>query len=62
MKYFLLSFSLPSADSFKKACYQLQAKVCAQITGNCWFKLAQEKVWFTRLGEPKIRFPLDHSC
>ena len=24
---------LPSADSFKKVCCQLQAKVCAQITG-----------------------------
>ena len=24
---------LPSADSFKKGCCQLQAKVCAQITG-----------------------------
>ena len=24
---------LPSADSFKKDCCQLQAKVCAQITG-----------------------------
>ena len=24
---------LPSADSFKKGCYQLQAKVCGQITG-----------------------------
>ena len=24
---------LPSADSFKKGCSQLQAKVCAQITG-----------------------------
>ena len=24
---------LPSADSFKKACCQLQAKVCAPITG-----------------------------
>ena len=23
----------PSADSFKKSCCQLQAKVCAQITG-----------------------------
>ena len=23
----------PSADSFKKGCCQLQAKVCAQITG-----------------------------
>ena len=24
---------LPSADSFKKGCCQLQAKVCSQITG-----------------------------
>ena len=24
---------LPSAESFKKGCCQLQAKVCAQITG-----------------------------
>ena len=24
---------LPSADSFKKGCCHLQAKVCAQITG-----------------------------
>ena len=24
---------LPSADSFKKGCCQLRAKVCAQITG-----------------------------
>ena len=24
---------LPSADSFKKGCCQLQTKVCAQITG-----------------------------
>ena len=23
----------PSAESFKKGCYQLQAKVCAQSTG-----------------------------
>ena len=26
-------FLLPSADLFKKGCCQLQAKVCAQITG-----------------------------
>ena len=25
---------LPCADSFKKGCCQLQAKVCAQITGK----------------------------
>ena len=40
---------LPSADSFKKGCCQLQAKVCAQITGNCLFKPAQEKVWLGEL-------------
>ena len=37
---------LPSADSFKKGCCQLQAKICARITGdNRSFKPAQEKVW-----------------
>ena len=29
---------LPSADSFKKGCCQLQAKVCARITGYSSFK------------------------
>ena len=29
---------LPSADSFKKGCCQLQAKVCAQITGYPLFQ------------------------
>ena len=44
---------LPSAESFKKGCCQLQAKVCAQSTGfNCLFNLAQEKVW---LGELTIQ-------
>ena len=38
---------LPSAESFKKGCCQLQEKVCA----NCLFKLAQEKVW---LGEVTV--------
>ena len=36
---------LPSADSFKKGCCQLQAKVCV----NRLFKPAQEKVWFGEL-------------
>ena len=31
--YFNMIILLPSADSFKKGCCQLQAKVCAQITG-----------------------------
>ena len=36
---------LPSAESFKKGCCQLQAKVYARsILVNCLFKLAQEKV------------------
>ena len=30
---FSTAILLPSADSFKKGCCQLQAKVCAQITG-----------------------------
>ena len=34
MKWFLRSFSsLPLIHSFKKGCCQIQAKVCAQITG-----------------------------
>ena len=36
---------LPSAESFKKGCCQLQAIVCARSTCNCLVKLAQEKVW-----------------
>ena len=35
---------LPSADSFKKGCCQLQAKVCAQLLVKSLFKPAQEKV------------------
>ena len=30
---FSMVILLPSADSFKKGCCQLQAKICAQITG-----------------------------
>ena len=43
---------LPSAESFKKGCCQLQAKVCAQVLVNCLFKLAQEKVWLVELTVP----------
>ena len=32
-KMILMVILLPSADSFKKGCCQLQAKVCARITG-----------------------------
>ena len=35
---------LSSAESFKKDCCQLQAKVCARVLVYCLFKLAQEKV------------------
>ena len=38
---------LPSADLLKKGCCQLQAKVCARITGS----LPRIKVW---LGEVQI--------
>ena len=34
---------LPSAESFKKGCCQLQAKVCAHSTVNRLFNIAQEK-------------------
>ena len=38
---------LPSAESFKKGCCQLKAKVgyVHEVLVNCLFKLAQEKVW-----------------
>ena len=35
---------LPSAESFKKACCQLQAKYVQEVLVNRLFKLAQEKV------------------
>ena len=34
---------LPSAESFKKGCCQLQAKVCAQSTGYLLVKACPEK-------------------
>ena len=40
---------LPSADSFKKGCCQLQAKVCARITGY----LPRKKVWLGELTVPQ---------
>ena len=36
---------LPYAESFKKGCCQLRAKVCDEVLVNRLFKLAQEKVW-----------------
>ena len=42
---------LPSADLFKKGCYQLQEKVCAPLV-NRLFKLATEKVWLGELTIP----------
>ena len=43
----------PSADSFKKGCCQLQAKVCARILVIRLFKPAQEKVWLGQLTVPQ---------
>ena len=41
---------LPSAESFKKGCCQLQAKVSMhEVLVNCLFKLAPEKVWLGQL-------------
>ena len=46
-------FLLPSAESFKKGCCQLQAKVHVhEVLVNCLFKLAQEKVWLGELTVP----------
>ena len=42
---------LPSAESFKKGCCQLQAK--DEVLVNCLFKLAQEKVWLGELTVPQ---------
>ena len=43
---------LPSVESFKKGCCQLQAKVCHKVLVNCLFKPAQEKVWLGELTVP----------
>ena len=43
---------LPSAESFKTGCCQLQAKVCKLSSGLLLFKLAQEKVWLGELTVP----------
>ena len=40
---------LPSAESFKKGCCQLQRKYVHEVLVNCLFKLVQEKVWFGEL-------------
>ena len=40
---------LPSAESFKKGCCQLQAK---EVLVNCLFKLAQENAWLGELTVP----------
>ena len=34
---------LPSAEPFKKGCFQLQAKYVHKVLVNCLFKLAQKK-------------------
>ena len=40
---------LPSIESFKKGCRQLQAKYVHKVLVTCLFKLAQEKVWLGEL-------------
>ena len=44
---------LPSAESFKKGCCQLQAKYVHEVLVNCLFKLAKEKVWLGELTVPQ---------
>ena len=44
---------LPSAESFKKDCRQLQVKVCAQSTGlSACSSLPRKKVWLVELTLP----------
>ena len=43
---------LPSAESFKKVCCQLQVIVLHEVLVNCLFKLAQNKVWLGELTVP----------
>ena len=50
---------LPSADSFKKGCCQLQAKVCAQITVNRLLKPAQEKSVVKWTDRPAMTIAVD---
>ena len=44
---------LPSADSFKKGCCQLQEKYVHKLLVNRLFKPAQEKVWLGELTVPQ---------
>ena len=44
---------LPSAVLFKKGCCQLQAKVCAQITGYSLAQACPGKVWLSELTVPQ---------
>ena len=43
---------LPSADSFKKGCCQLQAKVWARSTGELLVQACPGKVWLGELTVP----------
>ena len=43
---------LHSADSFKKGCCQLQAKVCARTTGLLLVQACPGKVWLGELTVP----------
>ena len=43
---------VPSTESFKKNCCQLQVKYVHLVLVNCLFKLAQEKGWLGELTVP----------
>ena len=45
---------LPSSDSFKKGCCQLQAKVCARITGYPLVQAYPGKVLLGELTVPQL--------
>ena len=50
---------LPSADSFKKGCCQLQAKVCARITGYPLVQVCPGKSVVSRTDRPAMTIAVD---
>ena len=50
---------LPSADSFKKGCCQLQAKVCARITGYPLVQACPGKSVVRRTDRPAMTIAVD---
>ena len=46
---FSIVIFLPSVETFKKGCCQLQGKYVREVLVNCLFKFAQGKEWLGEL-------------